>query len=277
MFFVLGTPRSGTTLISQCLSAHPDIIVPNETDFIVPAALLYDRLSDPAVRSEALKTLIPSTKYFYSSLGEYLAPEEVHAAIDSHSETFNGLLTKLYSEVAAKAGAKLGGDKSPNDISFVAFLERAGGFRAPTKIIHIVRDVRSVLASQLEQNWIRNRGRGPVQFARTWTHDNLFLHEWTVDLEGRYIRVSLEDFTAEPEAQMRRLLAHLGCDFHPNTLNPEKRNRRYEGDPHHAKLYQPISTEHAQASRKALTPELREMCEREARIAMDVFGYRRTA
>ncbi len=34
MFFVFGSPRSGTTLMAQCLSSHTDIIIPHETDFI---------------------------------------------------------------------------------------------------------------------------------------------------------------------------------------------------------------------------------------------------
>jgi len=34
MSFLFGTPRSGTILLAQCLSAHTKIIVPSETDFI---------------------------------------------------------------------------------------------------------------------------------------------------------------------------------------------------------------------------------------------------
>ncbi len=30
MFFIFGMPRSGTTLIAQCLSAHTEIVVPYE-------------------------------------------------------------------------------------------------------------------------------------------------------------------------------------------------------------------------------------------------------
>ena len=30
MFFIFGSPRSGTTLLAQCLSAHSEIIVPGE-------------------------------------------------------------------------------------------------------------------------------------------------------------------------------------------------------------------------------------------------------
>ncbi|QHW31542.1 sulfotransferase [Paenibacillus rhizovicinus] len=35
MFIIFGSPRSGTTLLSSVLDAHDDIVVPDETDFIV--------------------------------------------------------------------------------------------------------------------------------------------------------------------------------------------------------------------------------------------------
>jgi hypothetical protein len=46
MLFVFGSPRSGTTLLAQILNSHPEIVVPHETDFIIPFVFVFDRIPD---------------------------------------------------------------------------------------------------------------------------------------------------------------------------------------------------------------------------------------
>ena len=47
MFVVYGMPRSGTTLVAQVLNAHSGLLVPDETDFMVPAAHAFRLVESP--------------------------------------------------------------------------------------------------------------------------------------------------------------------------------------------------------------------------------------
>ena len=50
-FFILGAPRSGTSLLSRMLDSHPAIAVPDETkifETFIPLLPLYGDLGQPA-------------------------------------------------------------------------------------------------------------------------------------------------------------------------------------------------------------------------------------
>ena len=54
MFIIFGAPRSGTTLLSSSLNLNDSIVIPHETDFIVPLSFVCRSVKDKA--HEALET-----------------------------------------------------------------------------------------------------------------------------------------------------------------------------------------------------------------------------
>ncbi|HYF46650.1 MAG TPA: sulfotransferase, partial [Acidimicrobiales bacterium] len=81
MFVVYGMPRSGTTLVAQVLNAHSGLLVPDETDFMVPAAHAFRLVDDPVLGRRLLGDLIASTDRFDATLGRWLSAEQVRAAV----------------------------------------------------------------------------------------------------------------------------------------------------------------------------------------------------
>lgn len=119
MFFIFGMPRSGTTLLAQCLSAHSEIVVPHETDFIIPMAFIFDRISEQQIGRDLIFGLIAHSTYF-PSLEEYISLDDVREAVYSSEYSAAGILNAVYTKVAKASGAKIAGDKSPNDLNFFA-------------------------------------------------------------------------------------------------------------------------------------------------------------
>ncbi|MFT3727810.1 MAG: sulfotransferase [Terricaulis sp.] len=270
MFFCFGSPRSGTTLISQSIGAHPDIVVPAETDFIIPAAFIYDRIRDPEVRRPILQTLITQSAAFPRSLGEYLSAGDIGAIIAAH-DALPDLIDAIYAALAHKAGAGLAGDKSPNDLNFIRILDKTKALPPSARVIHIVRDVRDVVAAVA----VRRMWPGiETQFARMWSASNLYLHTW-LKHDPRYLLVKYEDFVAAPRAEITRMLAHLGHSYADATLDPAQRHPRLKHTPSHEMLYEPIAVSRVGAYRDACSPELIALCETQAREAMQTFGYQR--
>lgn len=175
----------------------------------------------------------------------------------------------IYAALAEHTGAKLAGDKSPNDLIFLRMLIKVGGIAPTAKIIHIVRDVRDVIFS------IRNANmtNAPEDwFPRIWSTSNLYLWDLFHQSE-QYLLVRYEEYVRSPELVVRNLCTHLGIGYQSFMLDPERRHPRYRTNPNHNKLYQPISDLFIGAYRADLPEPIVTACEKNAAEAMRVFGY----
>src|SRR5436309_11510021 len=81
MFFIFGSPRSATTILAQCLSAHSQIVVPHDTDFLVPAAFVVRRIPDLDVGRRLVADLLTEARSYRHNIGEFLAPERAREAV----------------------------------------------------------------------------------------------------------------------------------------------------------------------------------------------------
>lgn len=271
MFFVFGSPRSGTTLLAQCLSAHPDLVVPNETDFIIPMAFVFDRIKDEVIGRELIYRLIIHSRAFAGSLGEYLDPRLVAEALGSADYHPQAMLAALYQGVARAAGAQQAGDKSPNDLNFLRMLVKVGGLSGRSVILHIVRDIRDVMVSLEKTGWATDLD---LYFPRSWCAHNLYLHALFAGEQSRYLLIRYEDLTRNPAEELARACRLLGVEFTPAMLLPENRHERYRGQGEvHANLYQPIGTASVGRYRALLDPQRIAGYESQAREALTAFGY----
>lgn len=268
MFFIFGSPRSGTTLLAQTLNAHPDIAIPHETDFIVPTAFLFDRFPDFELRRTILKQAIPHTRGFAGSLGEYLSVGEIQAIVDEHSQTAAGLISAIYAAVARKNRAMIGGDKSPNDLLFLRIMVKVRLVSSETRIVHIVRDVRDVLASLVRTKMTDD----PISwFPTLWSSSNLYLNGLFAEAD-RYMLVRYEDMVSAPEATFSAICAHIGVPFNAQIMDPQRRNPRYQGLDAHRFLYRPIAPVGGDDRGLLSSDDLRR-CEAQASKGLKAFGY----
>ncbi len=271
MFFLFGSPRSGTTLLARMLNAHPRILVPHETDFIVPMAFACDRLADPALGRRVVADLIVGGKGFAGSLGEFIDESEVRRLVDAAAFAPGAILDTLYAHLAARQGKRLAGDKSPNDLNFVRILHKTGVLDAPRRMVHLVRDVRDVATSLQRTGWAPQAGD---YFARQWSNANLYLHAVMRDAPERYLLVRYEDLVRDPERVIRRICAHLAVGFDPVMLDPAAhRHARYDTMPQHARIGSGIVDASVGQYRTGLPPALLAACETQAAEALEAFGY----
>jgi Sulfotransferase family len=270
MFIIFGWPRSGTTLLSAALDLHPEVVVPDETDFIVPLALIVDRVKDPAVGRPLLSRLIAATERFPESLGRFLDAEAVSRAVERAPWAAAPILEALYADLAARAGKRLAGDKSPNDLASFGLLLRGGLFDSEIRVLHIVRDLRDVVLSLRTVGWAP---RAEATVPRPWATANLGLHLALRDQPHRYHLVRFEELVAAPRPAFEAIARFLGVPFDDALLRHEDRGRRQRDQPHHGNLGRPFLAERAGAWRAGLPEEARRSCETSAAEAMEMFGY----
>lgn len=201
LVFVVGMPRSGTTLIDQILAAHPEAESVGESRCLELAAASV-KLDDPTAR--VLERLLPKKR---SDAG--------------------GLLRRSMETLSSSEGLVV--DKTPfNDRRVGALVAIAPG----AKIVLTRRDPRDIALSCFYRNfaggmeWSVDMG-----WITELMRERLRLHAhllevipahapWVSIIEGRY-----EKIVSEPEAEAKRLVAHAGMEWDDACLRFSERKR----------------------------------------------------
>lgn len=185
--FVLGLPRSGTTLVERMLAAHPAVVGVGEQPLAI--ASLRRALEASGGHPDAL------------------AADAVEAAATWHLQALAARAQRL----GLDAGATLIVDKMPDNYRLAGWL-RVAFPRAI--IVHCLRDPRDVALSC----WM-------TQFAGVpWAHSlehithrieqhRVLMRHWRPLLGEGFVELRYENLVADPEAQLRRLLAATGLDW----------------------------------------------------------------
>jgi hypothetical protein len=273
MFIIFGTPRSGTTLLKEALCQHTEIVIPHETDFIVPLALLLDRVPDSTVGRRLAFEMIIATRDFAHSIGRYLTPSDVESIIYSTNYSLPAIISAIYAALAFKTGKSIAGDKSPNDLAFVRILAKAGLFDSDIKIIHLVRDVRDVVLSLQSTAWAPTEVE--TYFPRVWTSANLNLRHFATRILDRYLFLRYEDFVWNSEQKLEEISHFLGVPFDLKMLNWEQMGTELKHLAHHQNLGRSPLSEKCYGWKQRI-PELRHQFEqwtRQAEDALCEFGY----
>ncbi len=143
--FVVGAPRSGTTLLRLMLDSHPEIAIPAETQFY-PALLAVSEGSDDWLEP-ALAAITGC-----HSWGDY----RMNAAAFEHRVRMSkpagrgDVLRTFYRTYAARFGKHAWGDKFPGN---VLNMNRIAQLLPEARFLHIIRDGRDVAASLREMWW----------------------------------------------------------------------------------------------------------------------------
>ncbi len=218
--FLVGCPRSGTTLLQRMLDSHPLLAVSNDSHFIPRAIAPHRPGTDPPLTPDLVERVLN-----YHRFARLHLPEGTARAAAGRAATYAEFVSELYSEHARLHGKELAGEKTPD---YVRYLPLLHSLFPNARIIHIVRDGRDVALSTLE--WATAE-KGPGKFA-LWQENPLAVcalwWAWQVEsgrregarLEpGIYREVRYEDLVADPEAILRELADFLAIPFAPEMVS----------------------------------------------------------
>lgn len=235
--FVIGAPRSGTTLLRFMLSSHPRIYIPPESDFI--PRLYLGRARAPMGRDRAVRdvqTILGNRRFLHEW---HEGPPDAAAFVAALPElTPATLLDALYRAYAAQHGAARWGDKSPIYTRYVPLLAE---IFPCAQFVHLIRDGRDAALSTVaaypdrfyvDMYFAAKSWRLRVQAAR---------HAGVALGPAHYTELRYEDLTTDPEAVLRPLCDFLGEDYAPAMTEPHKLARellRPQG--RHATVREPV-------------------------------------
>ncbi|MEU9733525.1 sulfotransferase [Streptomyces sp. NPDC048002] len=214
--FVLGCPRSGTTLLQLMLHAHPRMALPPETRFVLPAyesRLGFGDLRDDGNRAALARWITARPQTRFDELG--LDATAVADRIAVGPPTLGSALGVPLRAYAERHGKARWGDKRPAYALHVTEILR---LFPDAQFVHLVRDGRDCVASLLGMPWWH---RGFHEAVATWAQ--------VMDVTRRCARrlgpdswheLRFEDLVADPEGRLRALCAYLGEEYDPGMAEP---------------------------------------------------------
>lgn len=216
--FVIGSPRSGTSVLTWCLGQHPNLLALEETVWLAKAVVelgvVHAAGSDRGERSHlsaagiGLEAFLAETGRAFDRIS--LAHRD-RLPVAGESDDF--ALRRSPEDPKARWV-----DGTPENSFVVLGLHL---LFPQARFIHLVRDVSSVV-------------RSLVSFSRAGGVDMTPADAWSrwYDCVGHGLRaeralgssviarVRHDQLVTDPEATLRRCLAHVGEDFHPDCLRP---------------------------------------------------------
>ncbi len=221
--FVVGCPRSGTTLLQRILDAHPQLAVCPESCWIV---YYYQKkvglTPDGRITPEIIDRLFEYHKFYRmkrdrQDLEKLLGPVKPISYAD--------FVSGIFDAYADDHGKPLAGDKTPD---YVRKLEVLHQLWPKAKFVHLIRDGRDVALSAF--NWKRKAAKLRSLFP-TWNEHPLATaaawwkwHVAPARERGRllgpstYYELLYEELVAQPEKECARLCEFLGLPFDPAML-----------------------------------------------------------
>ena len=270
MFILFGSPRSGTTLLKECLNLSPEIYIPGQTGILGPLAHISNVVPDPGKAAELSAEMIASSRSFDETFGLYFDRQEVRQHYLSSSGSAMDRLSALFAELARRAGKRVGGDKSPDDLLAIRTIQEVGFLDCDVKILHIVRDVRGIVASLMNATW--SPPHIEEFMPRLWSYTNVHLHH-ECHSAPNYCIVRYEDLLAQPERHLRRICQFLETEYCEGMLDHQSRGLELRTDVSHRNLGKPFLTERRTAWQQELAQPVIENCNATAAEGLEVFGY----
>lgn len=203
--FIVGLPRSGTSLVEQILAAHPSVHGAGELSDLRDIIL---ELFDGRV---ALHT--PSIWEFH---GQSVLPA---------SEVTSKIAQRYLNQISKRAPNALRIiDKQPLNDRYLGFAALAF---PNASFIHCVRDLRDTSVSCLSKNFEADFGftdtmEGMAKYAKAQREHMAF---WEQVFPGQIHTVKYEDVVDDIETQARRLIDVVGLDWSEECLNYQRANR----------------------------------------------------
>lgn len=267
-FFLVGTPRSGTTLLQAMLSAHPRVYSPPETHFFRTAVgkRRRNRLFGIAAPRKAHAALISMLERLDRLDLDYMVPQ-TRLRFASYATAFISILDEL----AVERGATLWVEKTPDHLRSVPVIQRAV---KGARFIHILRDGRDVAASlysAAQQGPSEWAGR-PVN-ASTWPIERC-VQRWNDDLllslhyarSPSHLVVRYDHLVGAPADILNAVCSYLDIKFDSVMLSyhaiaSDVLGSKALRSPWRRDVLQPLKDTHLRKFNSVFTPEERSFVE----------------
>lgn len=268
--FLLGSQRSGTTMLRLMLNNHPHLAIPHESAFIIDFFQKRATYGDLGHRDNARRMLSDISQHFMVKRGKLIVDPE---AILSHPiKTYGDLVAAIFQTHASSLGKPRWGDKTP---SYTPDIDIIREIFPQTKVIHLVRDGRDVVLSHKSIEWA---SRNLIRLILDWQWKTTIAHKVGAVLGGDFLEIRYEDLVREPEKTLRQICRFIDEPYDPKMLTYSETARETvppESLKWHRKSIQPPNPSQINMWKEQLSKSERIIFEQLAGETLALFGYER--
>lgn len=208
--FIVGPPRSGTSLLSAILGSHSRIACGPETDLF--RALPIEQAADIAVSENWIPNAInrleqikyPDGNSLASHFG--LSAEILRESLAAQTRSLQAIYSVIPETFAATQGKSRWAEKTPRHLFYV---EQIRELFPSAKIIRIIRDPRDSIPSVIKNIGLSASLVGEFyRWADVYKKSAPFFHSDKNSYTIRY-----EDLVVDPERQTRAICQFIGEEF----------------------------------------------------------------
>lgn len=271
--FIVGVPRSGTTLVSMLLNGHSAISIPPETHYFEKFYRQGQRrgclTSDSAYRAFVHYVLgSPNLAAFHFSDAERTQLFERIASTPTRSHAT--VLATILSAYAERQGKARWGEKTPKHMHALGDIWQT----FPTaRVVLVLRDPRDVVLSLRQVNW---EPGNMIEHLRQWRAAARYAATYAASHADRFMVLRYEDLLNEASAVTERLCRFLGLRFEPAMLAYYKHadaNFDLAAEPWKAKNLHPIDPSNQMKWRHQMQLWEQALTAAEVGADMDRWGY----
>ena len=253
-FFIIGSGRSGTTLLRAILQTHPEVHIPPETYVLGRVIKNYKRYSRLPWR--VMLIIILAEFEYHSEFGTFgVSLSELYRKLKvclPEERNLAHVLNSFYMFHAktVKPTATKWGDKTPKN---TFYLSRILSVFPDALFIHMIRDGRDVVKSMLEAG----RYKTIHEATERWTQSVKLAKDFGRKNQENYYEMKYEDLVKAPKDKIQDICDFLGLEFLGSMLrHHEIKSTLTDVDKynHLSNVKAPISTEFSGKWRRYFDP-----------------------
>jgi hypothetical protein len=231
---ILGTQRSGTTLLTRILSAYSELFIQNEINV------------HRVFKSATLKT-------------------EIVEALDNEitmrqNETIKQLLEK--------SSKRLWGVKDPQLTEYISQLKL---FLPDSKFIIIICDAREVVSSYKKNKW--GLGTNVYTDTLRWLDEVTQQKEFMRESPEHFLILKYEDILKNTSSEIEKVCRHLEVKFEQNMLDYHLKKAQYKQNKSNINTDKKLDVSFAEKWKKELTPHEIDIIEHLLKDGLQSCGY----
>lgn len=243
-FFIIGRPRSGTTLLQSIMDAHPSVIIPFESPVILNLYKKYGKINYWSKKTikEFINDLYKVRKFDVWPMDKVDLEKSLYSETGNNS--FINLIKIIYSHYISlfkKDKPLIIGDKNP---IYSLYLKKLVKIFPDAKYIYILRDYRDHILSVKKVGLIM---QSTAITAFRWKK-SLKQLEKAINKKRNIFFIRYEDFVSKPEKHLNNICDFLNIPYKPEILefykHVDKNFDNYEREKlelFHGSLMKPIN------------------------------------
>lgn len=278
MFFIIGRPRSGTTLLRTIFDAHPEVNIPVECAYIIDLQKRYEKIKiwNKELLLNFYEDLIHEFRFSnWKADTEKIKKQLLQCEGENTFSTICKVVHSNYPSLFEKKHLKFIGDKNP---IYSIYTKKLLKIFPEAKFIFIYKDYRDNYVSMVKAQF--GMPIVPIHVFH-WKYFYRLVKKHSKKHPDKFFFLKYEDFVNYPEIHIKKVFDFIGLPYHSSVMDFYKKQDEIldkygvAAEGKHQSLFNPINTSRIGLWKNKLSEKEVYMADMTAGPLAEELGYER--